>query len=178
MARPAVDASAAERFFRCALRRCCPATLMRGFVWFWLRSARRVIDHAGFADRESFDAALAEAIDAHSAISSVAAGFTGFDGRFCAEARDRMVSIHPSLLGLHGLAGAPSGYGAGCQGAWLYRAFCDACARSGTNYRWAPRGLTYSMATMRFRLRRGFCCRIGCIRRWCAGWPKRCMRLV
>ena len=34
----------------------------------------RVIDHAGFADRESFDAALAEAIDAHSPDLVVLAG--------------------------------------------------------------------------------------------------------
>ena len=59
----------------------------------------RVIDHAGFADRESFDAALAEAIDAHSPDLVVLAGFLRvLTDAFVRKYEGRMVSIHPSLL--------------------------------------------------------------------------------
>lgn len=66
----------------------------------------QVVDHKLFADRESFDAALAEAIDAHRPDLVVLAGFmrvltAGFVGRY----GGRLVNIHPSLLpaftGLH-----------------------------------------------------------------------------
>ena len=58
-----------------------------------------VIDHRRFASREEFDAALAEAIEAHSPDVVVLAGFmrvlsSGFVARFAG----RLVNIHPSLL--------------------------------------------------------------------------------
>lgn len=58
-----------------------------------------VIDHKAFADREGFDAALAEAIDAHAPDLIVLAGFmrvltAGFVERYAG----RLVNIHPSLL--------------------------------------------------------------------------------
>ncbi len=65
-----------------------------------------VVDHKAHATREAFDAALAQAIDAHHADLVVLAGFmriltADFVGRY----RGRMVNIHPSLLpsftGLH-----------------------------------------------------------------------------
>jgi len=68
--------------------------------------ATAVVDHKAHATRESFDAALAQAIDAHRADFVVLAGFMrilteGFVGHY----RGRMVNIHPSLLpsftGLH-----------------------------------------------------------------------------
>ena len=59
----------------------------------------RVIDHAGFADRESFDTALAAAIDAHSPDLIVLAGFLRIlTDAFVRKYDGRMVSIHPSLL--------------------------------------------------------------------------------
>jgi len=66
----------------------------------------QVIDHTGFPDREHFDAALADAIDAYRPRLVVLAGFmriltAGFVDRFAG----RMINIHPSLLpafqGLH-----------------------------------------------------------------------------
>ncbi len=66
----------------------------------------RVIDHTEFPDRASFDAALAEAIDAFTPDLIVLAGFMriltqAFVDRFAG----RMLNIHPSLLpafqGLH-----------------------------------------------------------------------------
>jgi len=66
----------------------------------------QVVDHKGYPDRESFDAALAEAIDAHAPDLVVLAGFmrvltAGFVQRYAG----RLVNIHPSLLpaftGLH-----------------------------------------------------------------------------
>ena len=66
----------------------------------------QVIDHTGFADRESFDLALADAIDSYQPQLVVLAGFMriltpGFVSRFAG----RMLNIHPSLLpafqGLH-----------------------------------------------------------------------------
>jgi phosphoribosylglycinamide formyltransferase-1 len=65
-----------------------------------------VVDHTLFADRERFDAALAEAIDAFAPGLIVLAGFmriltSGFVRRYTG----RMINIHPSLLpafqGLH-----------------------------------------------------------------------------
>ena len=58
-----------------------------------------VIDHTGFADRESFDTALAAAIDAHSPDLIVLAGFLRIlTDAFVRKYDGRMVSIHPSLL--------------------------------------------------------------------------------
>ncbi len=68
--------------------------------------ATEVVDHTGFADRDSFDAALAQAIDRHDPDVVVMAGFMrvlteGFVRRY----EGRMINIHPSLLpafpGLH-----------------------------------------------------------------------------
>ncbi len=68
--------------------------------------ATATVDHKAFADRESFDAALAEAIDAHRPDLVVLAGFmrvltSGFVQRYAG----RLLNIHPSLLpafpGLH-----------------------------------------------------------------------------
>ena len=58
-----------------------------------------VIEHQRFAAREEFDAALAEAIDAHFPDLVVLAGFmrvlsSTFVGRY----RGRLINIHPSLL--------------------------------------------------------------------------------
>lgn len=68
--------------------------------------ATAVIDHTAHADRASFDAALAECIDAHAPDLVVLAGFMrvltdGFVRRY----QGRLLNIHPSLLpafpGLH-----------------------------------------------------------------------------
>lgn len=61
--------------------------------------ATAVVDHRGFDSRESFDAALAQAIDAWRPDLVVLAGFMrvltrGFVERY----RGRMINIHPSLL--------------------------------------------------------------------------------
>jgi phosphoribosylglycinamide formyltransferase-1 len=78
-----------------------------GLVWADARGIPTVVvDHQSHAGREPFDAALAQAIDAHAPDLVVLAGFmriltpafvTHYDGR--------MVNIHPSLLpafpGLH-----------------------------------------------------------------------------
>ncbi|WP_372590986.1 phosphoribosylglycinamide formyltransferase [Guyparkeria sp.] len=59
----------------------------------------RLIDHKDYADRESFDAAMAEAIDEARPDWIIMAGFMriltdGFVDRF----RGRLINIHPSLL--------------------------------------------------------------------------------
>lgn len=68
--------------------------------------ATATVDHRSFAEREAFDAALAQAIDAHAPDVVVLAGFMriltpGFVQRYAG----RLVNIHPSLLpafpGLH-----------------------------------------------------------------------------
>lgn len=68
--------------------------------------ATAVVPHRDFATREAFDAALAEAIDAHAPSLVVLAGFMriltpGFVARY----EGRLLNIHPSLLpafpGLH-----------------------------------------------------------------------------
>lgn len=68
--------------------------------------ATGVVDHRGFESREDFDAALAEAVDAHQPTLVLLAGFmrvlgAGFVQRYAG----RMLNIHPSLLpaftGLH-----------------------------------------------------------------------------
>ena len=65
-----------------------------------------IVDHTGFPDRDSFDAALAEKIETYNPRLVVLAGFmriltNGFVNRFAG----RMLNIHPSLLpafqGLH-----------------------------------------------------------------------------
>lgn len=68
--------------------------------------ATAVVDHRNFADRETFDSALAAAIDTHAPDLVVLAGFMrilteGFVHHFAG----RLINIHPSLLpsfpGLH-----------------------------------------------------------------------------
>jgi phosphoribosylglycinamide formyltransferase-1 len=68
--------------------------------------ATAVVDHTAHADRASFDAALADCIDAHAPDLVVLAGFMrvltdGFVRRY----QGRLINIHPSLLpaftGLH-----------------------------------------------------------------------------
>ena len=68
--------------------------------------ATDVVDHRRFNSREAFDAALAQAVDAHRPALVVLAGFMriltpGFVGRYAG----RLLNIHPSLLpafaGLH-----------------------------------------------------------------------------
>lgn len=68
--------------------------------------ATAVVDHKAYADREAFDAALADTIEAHAPDLVVLAGFMrvltdGFVRRF----EGRLLNIHPSLLpsfpGLH-----------------------------------------------------------------------------
>ena len=68
--------------------------------------ATQVVDHTAFADRSAFDAALAEAIDAHAADLVVLAGFMRvLTDNFVRCYEGRMINIHPSLLpaftGLH-----------------------------------------------------------------------------
>lgn len=68
--------------------------------------ATAVVDHRAHANRTDFDAALAQAIDAHRADLVVLAGFMRvLTEDFVNRYRDRLVNIHPSLLpafpGLH-----------------------------------------------------------------------------
>ncbi len=68
--------------------------------------ATRVVDHTTHASRETFDAALAEVIDAFAPDFIVLAGFMRvLTAQFVARYSKRMINIHPSLLpafpGLH-----------------------------------------------------------------------------
>lgn len=68
--------------------------------------ATAVVDHKAHATREAFDAALAEAIDAHAPDLVVLAGFMRILGvGFVRRYEGRLLNIHPSLLpafpGLH-----------------------------------------------------------------------------
>lgn len=68
--------------------------------------ATAVVDHKAFANRESFDAALAEAVSAHSPALVVLAGFMRvLTPVFVQAFAGRLLNIHPSLLpafpGLH-----------------------------------------------------------------------------
>ena len=68
--------------------------------------ATAVVDHRAFAGREAFDAALAQAIDAHEPAFLALAGFMRIlTPGFVAHYAGRIVNIHPSLLpafpGLH-----------------------------------------------------------------------------
>ncbi len=61
--------------------------------------ATEVLDHKGFADRASFDAALARLIDGHAPDLVVLAGFMRIlTPAFVARYEGRMLNIHPSLL--------------------------------------------------------------------------------
>ena len=66
----------------------------------------RVVDHTLYSDRESFDAAMDESIDAFSPELVVLAGFMRIlSDRFVTRYAGRLINIHPSLLpsfpGLH-----------------------------------------------------------------------------
>lgn len=68
--------------------------------------AAQAVDHKAFATRDAFEAALAEAIDAHRPDLVVLAGFMRILGApFVQRYEGRMLNIHPSLLpsftGLH-----------------------------------------------------------------------------
>ena len=68
--------------------------------------ATAVVDHKGFADRETFDAALQAEIDRHAPALVVLAGFMRIlTPGFVAHYAGRLINIHPSLLpafpGLH-----------------------------------------------------------------------------
>jgi phosphoribosylglycinamide formyltransferase-1 len=59
----------------------------------------QVIEHAGFASREAFDAALREAIDAHAPAMVVLAGFMRvLTAGFVEHYEGRLINVHPSLL--------------------------------------------------------------------------------
>jgi phosphoribosylglycinamide formyltransferase-1 len=65
-----------------------------------------VVDHRAYASRDAFDAALAQAIDAHAPDLVVLAGFMRILGTdFVRRYEERLLNIHPSLLpafpGLH-----------------------------------------------------------------------------
>jgi phosphoribosylglycinamide formyltransferase 1 len=65
----------------------------------WHGIATQVVDHKVFATREAFDAALAQAIDAHAPDLVVLAGFMRILGAdFVRRYEGRMLNIHPSLL--------------------------------------------------------------------------------
>jgi phosphoribosylglycinamide formyltransferase 1 len=68
--------------------------------------ATAIVDHRTFTTRDAFDAALAQAIDAHAPDLLVLAGFMRILGSaFVQRYEGRMLNIHPSLLpafpGLH-----------------------------------------------------------------------------
>jgi len=61
--------------------------------------ATRVVEHRGFATRESFDAALGDAIERFAPRLVALAGFMRIlTPAFVQRFRDRMLNIHPSLL--------------------------------------------------------------------------------
>jgi phosphoribosylglycinamide formyltransferase-1 len=78
-----------------------------GLEWAAKRGiATRTVDHRAFTGREAFDAALADAIEAHRPDLVVLAGFMRILGEaFVTRFAGRMLNIHPSLLpsfpGLH-----------------------------------------------------------------------------
>jgi phosphoribosylglycinamide formyltransferase-1 len=58
-----------------------------------------VVEHAGFPDREAFDAALADVIDSFSPDLVVLAGFMRvLTSKFVERYAGRMLNVHPSLL--------------------------------------------------------------------------------
>ncbi|WP_437882974.1 phosphoribosylglycinamide formyltransferase [Pseudomonas sp. LRF_L74] len=64
--------------------------------------ATQVLDHKNYADREAFDAALIEAIDARQPQLVVLAGFMRIlSAGFVRHYRGRLLNIHPSLLPKH-----------------------------------------------------------------------------
>lgn len=81
------------------------------------RIATAVVDHAAFATREAFDAALVAAIDAHRPDLLLLAGFMRILGPdFVRRYAGRMLNIHPSLLPLFpGLRTHRRAIEAGCK---------------------------------------------------------------
>jgi len=79
----------------------------KGLEWAGSRGIEtRVVDHTAYGSREGFDAALAQAIDAHRPQLVVLAGFMRILGEgFIGHYPRRILNIHPSLLpafpGLH-----------------------------------------------------------------------------
>jgi phosphoribosylglycinamide formyltransferase-1 len=65
--------------------------------------ATAVVEHRGYADRDSFDAALAKTIDAYHPDFVALAGFMRIlTAGFVAQYRGKLVNIHPSLLPAYG----------------------------------------------------------------------------
>lgn len=61
--------------------------------------ATQVVDHRGYPDRESFDAALADAVDAHRPDAVILAGFMRIlTPAFVRRFHGRLLNVHPSLL--------------------------------------------------------------------------------
>lgn len=61
--------------------------------------ATEVVDHQAYPSRQAFDAALAQAIDAHQPTLVLLAGFMRVLGAgFVARYQGRLLNIHPSLL--------------------------------------------------------------------------------
>ena len=79
--------------------------------------AAEVVDHKGFAGREAFDAALAQAIDRHQPALVVLAGFMRIlTPAFVDRYAGRLVNIHPSLLpAFPGLRTHQRAIDAGCK---------------------------------------------------------------
>lgn len=79
--------------------------------------ATAVVEHRAFTEREAFDDALAEAIDAHRPDVVVLAGFMRILGeRFVRRYEGRLLNIHPSLLPLFpGLHTHQRALDAGCK---------------------------------------------------------------
>ncbi|MGE0096929.1 MAG: phosphoribosylglycinamide formyltransferase [Hydrogenophaga sp.] len=71
-----------------------------GLAWAGMQGlATAVVDHAGFASREAFDAALMSEIDRHDPALVVLAGFMRIlTPGFVQHYEGRLVNIHPSLL--------------------------------------------------------------------------------
>lgn len=84
-----------------------------------------VVDHTGHPDRESFDAALTQAIDAHAPSVVVLAGFMRIlTPAFVRHYEGRLVNIHPSLLpAFPGIKTHERALAAGCRfaGATVHR---------------------------------------------------------
>jgi phosphoribosylglycinamide formyltransferase-1 len=78
-----------------------------------------VVDHKAFAEREAFDGALAQAVDAHAPDVLVLAGFMRILGAaFVRRYEGRLFNIHPSLLpAFPGLHTHRRALVAGCQAA-------------------------------------------------------------
>lgn len=79
--------------------------------------ATAVVDHKAYPDREAFDAALMQAIDAHAPDAVVLAGFMRIlTPGFTAHYEGRLLNIHPSLLpAFPGLHTHQRALEAGCQ---------------------------------------------------------------